>query len=48
MSRAPGKSARSRWINLASFAGLLLLWLAVTTPFGDKPLVQPLFLPSPQ
>ncbi len=47
MSAGPGKSARSRWINLASFAALLLLWLAVTTPFGDKPLVQPLFLPSP-
>jgi taurine transport system permease protein len=38
---------RSRWINVGSFVGLLLLWFAVTTPFGDKPLVAPLFLPSP-
>ena len=39
---------RSRWINLASFAGLFLLWLLVTAPlFGGQPLVAPLFLPSP-
>jgi taurine transport system permease protein len=40
---------RSRWINLASFAVLLLLWVAITTPLaGSGPLVAPLFLPSPR
>ena len=47
MSTAAGRSGRSRWINLGSFLSLLLLWLLVTTPFGGKPLVAPLFLPSP-
>ncbi|MBL0149116.1 MAG: hypothetical protein IPP87_10520 [Ideonella sp.] len=41
------RTRRSRWINLASFGALLALWVLVTTPLGDKPLVQPLFLPSP-
>jgi taurine transport system permease protein len=44
----PGQAARSRWINLGSFAALLLLWFLLTTPFFGKPLVAPLFLPSPQ
>lgn len=44
---APRKG-RSRWINLASFGVLLLLWFLITAPLaGDKPLVAPLFLPSP-
>lgn len=38
---------RSRWINLGSFATLLVFWMLITTPFGGKPLVEPLFLPSP-
>lgn len=42
------RRARSRWINLASFATLLGLWWLVTAPLlGGKPLVAPLFLPSP-
>lgn len=45
---APGAKGRSRWINLGSFAALLALWFLITTPLvGDKPLVAPLFLPSP-
>ena len=39
---------RARWINLVSFGVLLLIWFAITAPLvGGKPLVQPLFLPSP-
>ena len=38
---------RSRWLNLGSFAALLLFWLLITAPIGEKPLVAPLFLPSP-
>ncbi len=45
MSRV--RTHRSRWLSLASFAALLLFWFAITVPFGDKPLVKPLFLPSP-
>jgi len=45
--RAPASRRRSVWINLGSFVALLLLWLAMTTPLGGKPLVAPLFLPSP-
>jgi len=45
--RTAGRGGRSRWINLGSFLSLLLLWVLVTTPFGEKPLVAPLFLPSP-
>lgn len=41
------RSRRSRWLNLGSFAALLLFWFVITVPFGDKPLVKPLFLPSP-
>jgi taurine transport system permease protein len=45
---ASGATGRSRWINLGSFAVLLLLWFLITAPLmGDKPLVAPLFLPSP-
>jgi taurine transport system permease protein len=44
---APRKG-RSRWINLASFGVLLLLWFLITAPLaGNNPLVAPLFLPSP-
>jgi taurine transport system permease protein len=38
---------RSRWLNFGSFAALLLVWFLITLPIGDKPLVPPLFLPSP-
>lgn len=41
------RTRRSLWINLGSFLGLLGLWLLVTTPIGEKPMVAPLFLPSP-
>jgi taurine transport system permease protein len=37
----------SRWLNLGSFAALLLIWFLITVPIGEKPLVPPLFLPSP-
>ena len=38
---------RSRLLNFGSFAALLLLWFFITVPIGEKPLVPPLFLPSP-
>ena len=38
---------RSRWLNLGSFTALLLFWFLITAPIGEKPLVAPLFLPSP-
>jgi taurine transport system permease protein len=41
------RARRSRWLNLGSFALLLLFWFLITAPIGDKPLVPPLFLPSP-
>jgi taurine transport system permease protein len=41
------RNHRSRWLNVASFAALLLFWFAITAPIGEKPLVPPLFLPSP-
>lgn len=48
MKTAGAAARRSRWINLASFTVLLLLWVAITTPLpGGEPLVAPLFLPSP-
>jgi taurine transport system permease protein len=47
MKLAATNAGRARWINLASFGALLLLWFLVTTPMFGKPLVQPLFLPSP-
>ncbi len=48
MSRTPAQARRrARWLNLASFVVLALVWIAITTPFGEKPLVAPLFLPSP-
>jgi len=41
-------AGRSRWINLASFAALLAFWYLITAPIvNGKPLVAPLFLPSP-
>lgn len=46
----PGTNSlrKGRLINLASFGALLLLWVAITAPLlGGKPLVAPLFLPSP-
>lgn len=47
MSTARFNEHRSRWINVGSFAALLLFWVLITTPFGGKALVAPLFLPSP-
>lgn len=45
---AGGRGSRSRWINLASFAGLLCAWYLITSPLmGGAPLVAPLFLPPP-
>jgi taurine transport system permease protein len=41
------RSHRSRWLSLGSFAALLIFWFVITVPIGDKPLVKPLFLPSP-
>ena len=49
MSTSPARRRRrSLWINLGSFVALLALWTLITAPlFGAKPLVAPLFLPSP-
>jgi taurine transport system permease protein len=47
MSASRTAARRSRWLNLGSFVALLALWLLLTTPFSGKPLVAPLFLPSP-
>lgn len=49
MSRETKRVARrSRWLNLGSFVALLAFWLLLTTPLvAGKPLVAPLFLPSP-
>ncbi|MEJ8857825.1 ABC transporter permease subunit [Variovorax robiniae] len=48
-TQAPGAARhRSRWINLASFAALFVLWWLITAPLvNGQPLVAPLFLPSP-
>ena len=44
----PRREARSRWINLASFAGAAArVGAGHHAAIGDKPLVAPLFLPSP-
>ncbi|MBS0449272.1 MAG: ABC transporter permease subunit [Proteobacteria bacterium] len=48
MTTRPAGMRRSRWINLASFAALLIVWVALTAPLiHGKPLVAPLFLPAP-
>lgn len=39
--------SRRHWINAASFAGLLLVWVLLTTDAFGAPIVAPLFLPSP-
>ncbi|MGA0573056.1 ABC transporter permease [Variovorax sp. VNK109] len=36
-----------RWIHVASFAALLLLWFVLTVPVNGTPFVKPMFLPSP-
>ena len=41
------RKQRGRALNAISFAGLLLLWIVFTTDLVGKPLVAPLFLPSP-
>jgi len=38
---------RDRWLGLASFAGMLAIWLAITGSGLWPPLVSPTFLPSP-
>lgn len=45
---APGRG-NSTAIAIASAVGLFALWYLVTLPglFGEKPLIKPLFLPSP-
>ena len=42
-----GTQRRDRWLGLASFAGMLVLWLAITGSGLWPPLVSPTFLPSP-
>ena len=38
---------RDRWLGLASFGGMLVVWLAITGSGLWPPLVAPAFLPSP-
>jgi ABC-type nitrate/sulfonate/bicarbonate transport system permease component len=38
---------RSRALSLASFAAMLLFWTAITGSGLWKPIVDPVFLPSP-
>ncbi len=42
-----GTARRDRWLGLASFAGMLALWFAITGSGWWTPLVNPTFLPSP-
>ena len=44
---AAGRRRLSHGLSLASFALLVVLWFALTVPIAGKPLVAPLFLPSP-
>ena len=46
-SPARGTARRDRWLGLASFAGMLAVWFAITGSGLWPPLVQPAFLPSP-
>jgi len=47
-SAAQAALRRSRWLNAGSFLALLAAWFLLTLPLvGGKPLVPPLFLPSP-
>ena len=48
MSGATASRRRQRRLTFVSFALLALVWIVLTTPFGEKPLVAPLFLPSPK
>jgi taurine transport system permease protein len=48
MSGRLSPKTRGRLLNTASFAALLLVWVALTIDLGRGPLVAPLFLPSPQ
>ncbi len=41
-------ASRGRWLNLASFVALFLVWFGLTTDWFGQPLVAPLFLPSPR
>lgn len=38
---------RDRWLTVATFAGILALWTAVTGSGLWPPLIKPIFLPSP-
>ena len=42
-----GTQRRDRWLGLASFGGMLVIWLAITGSGLFQPLVSPTFLPSP-
>ncbi|MDB5998877.1 MAG: tauC [Rhizobacter sp.] len=47
MNGRPVNKGRGRWLNLGSFVVLFLIWVLLTTDVWGKPLVAPLFLPSP-
>jgi taurine transport system permease protein len=47
LPRARGTARRDRWLGLASFAGMLAIWMALTGSGLWEPLVSPAFLPSP-
>ena len=47
MTRARRTALRNRLLGFSSFAGMLLVWLAVTGSGLWEPLVAPTFLPSP-
>ena len=38
---------RDRWLTIATFAGILILWTAVTGSGLWAPMIKPIFLPSP-
>jgi taurine transport system permease protein len=43
-----GKLVSGRRVSFFSFLVMLLIWVVATTPLLGKPLVSPVFLPSPQ
>jgi taurine transport system permease protein len=46
-SRKMTKARRGQVLSALSFAAMALFWIAATTPINGRPLVAPLFLPSP-
>jgi len=46
-ARVLSKARKGQILSVLSFVAMMLAWVAVTTPFNGKPLVAPLFLPSP-